>query len=50
MDFLNNLIKNNIAKILQNLFIEKFRLTSLKHCQSYSNRNLYQIEFQTYSY
>ena len=37
MDFLNNnLIKNNTAKILSNIFIETFRLISLNNCQSYS--------------
>ena len=38
MDFLNNLIKNNSANILLNIFIETFRLISLNHCQSYLNR------------
>ena len=37
MDFLNNnLIKNNKAKMLLNIFIETFWLISLNHCQSYS--------------
>ena len=36
-----NLIKNNTAKILCNMFIETFRLISLNHCQCYS----YQIKF-----
>ena len=33
MNFFNNLIKNNTAKIMENIFIETFRSISLHHFQ-----------------
>ena len=39
MNFFDNLIKSNTAKMLQN-FIETFGLISLNRCQYYSTRIL----------